>query len=622
MITGIKKCIVLFLLLFPIISISQKKDKCKVDYQLATPKQDVELTNGLFKTVFDNNVSLLLNKFDSDTILYNYRKRAGVDAPGAPLNGWEDYVQGSIASAFLMGAGNSLQWTQNKSLQDKMDFVVGELDRLKEDNGFIMAYPENEYNRKENSNYVRSWMSHGLIEAAEAGNETALPLLRNYLDWFYKQDISTVVDNKKGYMPVQDSLWIPYQGMISGTRMYMTDYGTKKDIEIIKDYYEEDWWINQLIAGDDKAIYCRPEHHCYEITALEAYLDMYKITGDARYLKAVLGAHKMLREKWQIPGGAFTLCEHSPFPPKSYFIENFYKSIELCGAVFWIKLNQRLHLLFPEKEEYVNEIEKSIYNVCIPNQVGEEGIRYHALVNHQKEGPNPGSCCEGQGTRLYSSLPEYLYSLSPDGIYVDIYAPSQIKWQFEGKEIELENITNFPQDGDVQLIVNCDKQQSFDIALRIPTWASNSVEIKINGKKEYTGVPGTYCHIKRNWQDNDIITLSLPMDYNITKYEGFDQYPGFNRYSVEYGPILLAARAEKEKGYNFRDKIRIIKEPNDINDWLIQRNDNPLHFEIKVDDGTFWRMKHWEGIDFIPYYEIQDELFNVFPIIQNGVPNQ
>jgi len=37
------------------------------------------------------------------------------------------------------------------------------------------------------------------------------------------------------------------------------------------------------------------------------------------------------------------------------------------------------------------------------------GIRYHALMEGVQEHPNNGNtCCEGQGTRMFGSMPEYL----------------------------------------------------------------------------------------------------------------------------------------------------------------------------------------------------------------------
>ena len=41
------------------------------------------------------------------------------------------------------------------------------------------------------------------------------------------------------------------------------------------------------------------------------------------------------------------------------------------------------------------------------------GIRYHSPMEGVLEHPqNVNTCCEGQGTRLFGSLPEYLYSVS------------------------------------------------------------------------------------------------------------------------------------------------------------------------------------------------------------------
>src|ERR1019366_9430286 len=102
---------------------------------------------------------------------------------------------------------------------------------------------------------------------------------------------------------------------------------------------------------------------------------------------------------------------------------------ELCGNSLWAKLNQRLHLLDPDQEKYVTEIEKSIYNVGIANQMDDCGLMYHAILVGQKGdllvSINENSCCEGQGTRLLGSLPEFLYSQVPDGpgagLYVDMF---------------------------------------------------------------------------------------------------------------------------------------------------------------------------------------------------------
>ena len=57
------------------------------------------------------------------------------------------------------------------------------------------------------------------------------------------------------------------------------------------------------------------------------------------------------------------------------------------------------------------------------------GIRYHSVMEGVMERPqNINTCCEGQGSRLLGSLPEYIYSLAPSRqtLYVNLYAESSI----------------------------------------------------------------------------------------------------------------------------------------------------------------------------------------------------
>ena len=358
-----------------------------IPFQLQTPVGGVKLTGGVLKQAFDNNVNYLLKNFSEDDLLYVFRERAGKpNPPGKPF-AWDKggpRVTGSVAGLFLMGTGNALRWEQNQKLKERLNAVVAGIAACRQPNGFIMGYPEKETGLRENANYVRSWVTHGLIDAAAAGNPEALSLIRGHLDWFnHCEYLGQVVDRNRGYIPDH---WIPYQGMISSTRMYLSPLGRTDDLDLILNHYQEDWWLTQLLAKDDRAIYDRPESHCYEITAFEAYLDLYRITGDIKYLQAVLNAWEMLRDKWQMPGGSWALCERRRYPPKSYQLGLQSRSGELCCAVFWIKLNQRLHLHFPDREDFVNEIEKSIYNAGIGNQIGDTGIGYHTVLDVKERG--------------------------------------------------------------------------------------------------------------------------------------------------------------------------------------------------------------------------------------------
>jgi DUF1680 family protein len=600
----------------------QQQNPVAIPYRLQTPTRGAKLTGGVLRQTFDNNVQYLLNNFSVDDLLYVFRERAGrQNPPGKPFK-WEGPlypVPGSVAGLFLMGSGNALRWDENSQLREKMDAVVAGIADSKQPDGFIMGYPENKTDLLNETNYVRSWVTHGLIDAAIAGNPQALPLIRGYLDWFnHCEYLSKVVDKNHGYMA---GLWIPYQGMISSTLMYLSPLGKLDDLNVNLKFYQEDWWLDQLLADDNRAIYDRPESHCYEITAFEAYLDLYRITGNMRYLQAVLNAWEMLRDEWEMPGGSWALCESGRYPPKSYLLGLPSRSGEECCAVFWIKLNQRLHLLFPEQEVYVSEIEKSIYNAGIGNLLGSSMISYHTVLEGKKEPavcPPVGTCCEGQGTRLYGSLPEYLYSISPRGIYVDLYAPSEITWKQGKTGIKLTDTTAFPESGEVRLRVDTPQPVMFTLSLRIPSWAVKAVEISVNGKSVGAGVPGSYYHLEREWKGGDEIACTLPMGFRMSRYEGYDQIAGYRRYCLEFGPLLMALVGKP----NLDHSIRFSHDPTQPSAWLKPVPGKPLHYQISSDAGyyTIHEIDFWEGrpFEYMPWYEVpQGEEFTAFPVIQN-----
>ena len=55
--------------------------------------------------------------------------------------------------------------------------------------------------------------------------------------------------------------------------------------------------------------------HNYEITALEAYLDLYVLTGEERFLTAVLAAWDMWRALFVHVGGSIAVNEYTYYPP-------------------------------------------------------------------------------------------------------------------------------------------------------------------------------------------------------------------------------------------------------------------------------------------------------------------
>ena len=364
----------------------------------------------------------------------------------------------------------------------------------------------------------------------------------------------------------------------------------------------KNYWMEDLAQEKEEAIWQYPydRPHCYQVTFFEAYLDLYRATGDQRYLKAMLGAWKMYHENWENVGGSTSLEEMEVDPPKSYRLD--HRHGEFCGTTFWVFFNQRMHLLMPEEEKYVAEIEKSIYNIAIANQAGSEGIRYFAvLVGPKPEPTQRNTCCEGQGTRLLGALPEFIYSLASDGFYVNLFEPSTLEWKGKQGSLHLKMETRFPVATDVRLHVAASSPQSCKIRVRVPGWAAHDMDISVNGQKTGTGKPGSYVTLDREWANADEITFTLPAKFKMTRYEGESMERLIDRYAFEYGPILFAAVGRPDA------TLRVTKGPlpEHLLEQLVPDPQNSLHFKIGDNDQ----------IKLMPYWQVKDEPFTCFPAL-------
>jgi len=577
-----------------------------IPFQANVPLSGVSVQEkqGLFHRAMENNISYLLTSFSVDDMLRPFRERAGKPIRAGlrdPIAFWETSLPGSSAGRFLMGAGNTLRWIDNQELRAAMDAIVDGIEECRAPNGYIMAYPEELILHSERGGYTRSWVTQGLIEAGYAGNPKAFPLLRGFYDWF----------DRCAYLPNMMRGGVQgVQGMIANTRMYFTPAGRPEDIQVIQRYYQENYWLDGLASHNTDVVWQYPydRPHNYLITDFEAYLDIYRATGDEKYLRAMQGAWDLYHDNWEHVGGSIAITEFGEFPPKSYRLAAqfpFCETGETCGSVFWTRFNQRFQLLYPEQEKYANEIEKSIYNVGLANQVADHGIIYHArLVGMKGDLRVPlctNSCCEGQGTRLLGSLPEYIFSTAADGLYVNLFEPSTIRWSHADAEMQVTLLGNFPMDPDVKLEIHSSQPANAKIRIRVPSWAAGPMSVRVNQETSLSGLPGNYLTLDRMWSTGDTVRFTLPIELKLTRYTGVDRIEGHERFALEYGPILMALTGSDSAtlcvpgGRRHEDVLSRMK----------QDPDRPLHFMI---DG------HPE-FTYIPYWQVLTEPFTCYPVI-------
>lgn len=584
--------------------------KNAVPDQIFSPLYGVRLQDGLFARVFQNNIQYL-QKVNLDSALYWFRKKAGKPAPGKPYRGhFEDNIKGQTAGMVLMGAGNALRWEENAELEQLVQAIVSEIKACSENDGYLMAVPKEQFGTLEYPHYVRIWLTYGLYGAALGGNPDAMDMLRRWQDWF----------NTCDDLPIIKYTCLSFQGVVCSPFVYNTPIGKREDIDSTVQYYEEDWRLGQFINRERNAIETRkqpgiePHPHGTELEAFEGYLDLYRATGKHYYLRAVMNAYEMYKRDWQHVGGGIVMCEFLDAYPGCNWLSPPRPYNELCCTSFWILLNQRLHRLYPDKEEYVGEIEKSLYNIAIANQDGAEGIRYFAWIDKYKQKGGLVHCCCGVGTRLFGLLPEFLYSVNENELYVDIYNASTFDWARKGGTVKVRTVTDMPYDGKVRIEIETEKAEDFTLQLRMPAWADGEVAVSV-GDETFTGTPGSYLAIHRTWSGKTTVAFELTFKWVQTLYTGAEQYYDeraeppidYKRYAFEYGPLLMAVTGgaeenEFEPGLE-HGRIVLENDPAAYRDWL-KPTAKPLEFNI---EGS-------APYHLAPYFELESERpFSCYP---------
>ena len=555
----------------------------------ASPPAGGVSLGGVLGDLFQRNIDYLNHCFASPTYCDG--------------EGWSEWLPASNEGRMLSGAGNTLRWGERGDMRKIVDTIVDDIESRMRDDGYYNYYnEENSYallstNLSERKNYDRVFWTRGLLAAGAAGNPKAYDLLRRMYDWF----------NASPYIAMGLVGGNATNGLPGGPLMALSPAGKPEDLLATQQYYDQRYWMNELANAEPLAIshYPGERPHCYELLALEAFVDEYRATGDRTYLDAARGGWKAYRDSFTHIGGATTICENGgPYPPQSAFITTGHNG-ELCGSVFWIFINSKLMHLFPLEEKYAAEIERSLYNVILACTDQKGYKRYHCRLHGTKHsGSCIGNCCEVSATGLIASMPELIYSIGRNGIHVNLFAASTITWECQGVDVALRTETDFPLDPEVSIRLSTPGSVEMTIWIRVPSWAAEDMPVFVNDAEIAKGTPGGYLAIQRTWSDGDTIRFTLPAGLTPVKYTGLDQVEGnLDRHALLYGPILMALCGELDGP----DGVpRLALAPDALVDCLTPEPGKPLEYAIRG----------YPEYRYVPYWALDKEAFTCFPIVQ------
>jgi DUF1680 family protein len=253
---------------------------------------------------------------------------------------------------------------------------------------------------------------------------------------------------------------------------------------------------------------------------------------------------------------------------RDYQLPNKTAHNETCANIGNLLWNWRMFLLTGEAK-YVDIVELTLYNSILsgvslngrdfcytnplavaddfPYQLRWSGgrIPYIALSN----------CCPPNTTRTLSEVQNYAYSLSKEGLWVNLYGGNELNTTLEnGGKIQLKQISDYPWDGNVKLVFTQTPGKEFAVFLRIPGWCENA-SLVVNGKPEQSAIAaGTYIKVRRQWKKDDVLELNLPMETKLMEANPLVEETR-NQVAVKRGPVVYCLESVDIPGNSVFDMI-------------------------------------------------------------------
>ena len=305
--------------------------------------------------------------------------------------------------------------------------------------------------------------------------------------------------------------------------------------------HPENWWSREN------------GHKAYEMmSCYEGLLEMYKLTGEKKYLEAVeKTVETIIEQEINIAGsGSAFECWYGG---KERQTQPTYHTMETCVTFTWMQLCNRL-LQVTHNPLLADKLEQTMYNALMASLRADGGqiSKYSPLEGMRSPGESQCemniNCCNANGPRAFALIPQAMYHLQSqeagDIIYVNLYAPSETTLALSGKKapkVTFTQKTDYPVGGRIKIEVTPEKAATFMLSLRIPMWSAlDRVKATVNGEPLKVDAYG-WLPILREWKAGDKITLELDMRGRLVEQNNYQ--------AIVRGPVTLARDSRFGDGF-------------------------------------------------------------------------
>ncbi len=510
---------------------------------LPFPMVQVRLLDGPFKEAQEANRKFL-HFLPQDRLLHTFRLTAGLPSSAEPLGGWEKpdgELRGHFTGGhFLSGCALSYASTGDEELKKKAEGMVAELWRCQGalKNGYLSAYPVEFYDRLRER--VKVWapfytyhkiMAGHLDMYVHCGNEQALEVAEKMAGWAagFCQPLS---DDH-----MQRVLQTEFGGMAEVLCNLYAVTGKQQYLEAVR-YFEKRAFLDPLAEHRDELKGLHVNTHIPQVIGAAR---RYELTREQRYRDIAEWFWDDVVSERSYCNGGTSNGESWNSDPGKLAKELGPETAEDCCAYNMLKLTRHL-FGWTAEPRLMDYYERTLVNHRLGTINPEDGATmyyYPLATGFYKTFGKPLDafwCCTGTAVEEFAKLTDSIYFHDDDGIYVNLFIASELKWPEKGLTLRQE--TGFPEQQGTTLTVLSARPLELALRLRIPYWVGRGASVKVNGQVlPAFSSPSSYLTLNRVWKNGDKVELSLPMDLHL--------HPMPDDESVQammYGPLVLAGK--------------------------------------------------------------------------------
>ncbi|MGB7147594.1 MAG: beta-L-arabinofuranosidase domain-containing protein [Terriglobales bacterium] len=511
---------------------------------------DVVLTSDLHEKQLEETHSVLMGLSD-DSLLKPFRQMSGQPAPGEDLGGWyhydPNYNWGKDDDGFTPSCTFG-QWVsalarfyairRDQPTRDK----VLRLNRL-----YAQTISGDYYEKNRFPTYSYDKIVCGLIDSHRyVGDPDAFSILEHTTNTALPHFPKRAVGHGKDWRPNKDQSWTWDESYTISENLFLAyQLGAGDRYRDLGRQYLYDEYYDPLSEGRDVLA----GRHAYSyVNSLNSAMQAYLTLGSEKHFLAARNAFEMLSRQSFVTGGwgpDETL--RAPDSADVYAsLTDSHSSFETpCGSYAHFKLTRYL-LRVTRDSRYGDSMERVMYNTVL----GAKPLRadgrtfYYSDYNFKGhkvyKADQHWACCSGTLPQVAADYRINSYFRDSQGVWVNLYIPSILRWTQDGAQVELTQQSQYPFDSVVQFDVKTSKVADFTLSLRIPAWTGGA-SISVNGRRERAAImPGSFFAIRRRWSTGDRIELDLLMK---TRLEPVDpRHP--DTVALLFGPLVLFAMAD------------------------------------------------------------------------------